>query len=125
MKTKSISEQHLALFKSFIPGETNFIPQTGIPKSKKLSTVMEMQLNILDSMPIALLSRIQELFLLTRKKFLFMLKIIEPTSKNNQLFIFLLTFYYFYKVKNSVQFPYLLAKFPRLGTIMKAHILSN
>ena len=87
-KQKSISEQHLALFKSFIPGETNFIPQTGMPKSKKLSMVMEMPLNILDAMPIALLSRIQELFLSTRKKFLFMLKIIEPTSKNKQLFIF-------------------------------------
>lgn len=65
---------------------TNFIPQTGIPKSKKLSTVTEMPLNILDAIPIALLSRIQELFLLTRKKFLFMLKIIEPTSKRLLLF---------------------------------------
>lgn len=65
---------------------TNFIPQTGTPKSKKLSTVMKMPLNILDAMPIALLSRIQELFPLTRKKFLFMLKIIEPTSKRLLLF---------------------------------------
>ena len=52
-------------------------------------------------------------------------KMNEVTFKNNKLFIFLLSFYYFYKVKNSVQSPYLLAKFPRLGTIMKNHILSN
>ena len=48
----------------------------------------------------------------------------RTNKQNKQSFIFLLTFYYFYKVKNSVQSSYLLAKFPRLGTIMKNHILS-